>query len=198
MTTEDVNAESEESIEEPALDGSEDATQEQIEVDDALLGQVTDEAEGDVRVCLEWLQDELNTAKEDRLRALAELRNNQRRASENEIRVSRAAVAGALRSILTTLDQLDLALAQNIADMTAEQFAQGVQLARDEFVKTMADLGARIIEPKVGDEFEPQRHEAMLQQPADGIEPGCITMVMQPGFETDVHVLRAAKVAVAP
>ena len=198
MTTEDVNAESEESIEEPALDGSEDATQEQIEVDDALLGQVTDEAEGDVRVCLEWLQDELNTAKEDRLRALAELRNNQRRASENEIRVSRAAVAGALRSILTTLDQLDLALAQNIADMTAEQFAEGVQLARDEFVKTMADLGARIIEPKVGDEFEPQRHEAMLQQPADGIEPGCITMVMQPGFETDVHVLRAAKVAVAP
>ena len=198
MTTEDVNAESEESIEEPAIDGSEDATQEQIEVDDALLGQVTDEAEGDVRVCLEWLQDELNTAKEDRLRALAELRNNQRRASENEIRVSRAAVAGALRSILTTLDQLDLALAQNIADMTAEQFAQGVQLARDEFVKTMADLGARIIEPKVGDEFEPQRHEAMLQQPADGIEPGCITMVMQPGFETDVHVLRAAKVAVAP
>jgi len=198
MTTEDVNAESEESIEEPALDGSEDATQEQIEVDDALLGQVTDEAKGDVRVCLEWLQDELNTAKEDRLRALAELSNNQRRASENEIRVSRAAVAGALRSILTTLDQLDLALAQNIADMTAEQFAQGVQLARDEFVKTMADLGARIIEPKVGDEFEPQRHEAMLQQPADGIEPGCITMVMQPGFETDVHVLRAAKVAVAP
>ena len=198
MTTEDVNAESEESIEGPALDGSEDATQEQIEVDDALLGQVTEEAEGDVRVCLEWLQDELNTVKEDRLRALAELRNNQRRASENEIRVSRAAVAGALRSILTTLDQLDLALAQNIADMTAEQFAQGVQLARDEFVKTMADLGARIIEPKVGDEFEPQRHEAMLQQPADGIEPGCITMVMQPGFETDVHVLRAAKVAVAP
>ena len=198
MTTEDVNAESEESIEGPTLDGSEDATQEQIEVDDALLGQVTEEAEGDVRVCLEWLQDELNTVKEDRLRALAELRNNQRRASENEIRVSRAAVAGALRSILTTLDQLDLALAQNIADMTAEQFAQGVQLARDEFVKTMADLGARIIEPKVGDEFEPQRHEAMLQQPADGIEPGCITMVMQPGFETDVHVLRAAKVAVAP
>ena len=198
MTTDEVNAASDESIEEPTAEDSGDATQERAEVDDALLGQVTDEAEGDVRICLEWLQDELQTAKEDRLRALAEVKNNQRRATENEVRVSRAAVAGALRSILSTLDQLDLALVQNTAEMTAEQFAQGVQLARDEFVKTLADLGARIIEPEVGDEFDPQRHEAMLQQPADDIASGCITMVMQPGFETDVHVLRAAKVAVAP
>jgi molecular chaperone GrpE (heat shock protein) len=38
----------------------------------------------------------------------------------------------------------------------------------------------------------------MLQQPGDGIETGHITMVMQPGFETANHVLRPAKVAVAP
>jgi len=65
-------------------------------------------------------------------------------------------------------------------------------------MKVLADLGAHRIEPEVGDEFDPQRHEAMLQQPADDIETGHITMVMQPGFETDHHVLRAAKVAVAP
>jgi molecular chaperone GrpE (heat shock protein) len=38
----------------------------------------------------------------------------------------------------------------------------------------------------------------MLQRPADGIESGHITMLMQPGFTTEHHVLRAAKVAVAP
>ena len=114
------------------------------------------------------------------------------------MRVSRASVAGALRSILTVLDQMDLALAQSTESMSAQQFAQGVQLARDEFIKTLEDLGAKIIEPSVGDEFDPQRHEAMLQQPAEGIESGHITMVMQPGFSTEQHVLRAAKVAVAP
>jgi molecular chaperone GrpE len=195
MATDELHAQHDE-----AADGRdpEETTEEVVEVDDALLGQVTEESQGDVRACLEWLQDQLAQTKEDRLRALAELRNNQRRASENEVRVSRASVAGALRSILTVLDQMDLALAQSTEGMSAQQFAQGVQLARDEFIKTLEDLGAKIIEPSVGDEFDPQRHEAMLQQPAEGIESGHITMVMQPGFSTELHVLRAAKVAVAP
>jgi molecular chaperone GrpE len=195
MTTDELHAQHDE-----AADGRdpEETTEEVVEVDDALLGQVTEESQGDVRVCLEWLQDQLAQTKEDRLRALAELRNNQRRASENEVRVIRASVAGALRSILTVLDQMDLALAQSTEGMSAQQFAQGVQLARDEFIKTLEDLGAKIIEPSVGDEFDPQRHEAMLQQSAEGIESGHITMVMQPGFSTELHVLRAAKVAVAP
>ena len=169
-----------------------------VEIDDALIGQVADEAEGDVQSVLEWYADELESVKEDRLRALAELSNNQRRANENEVRVSRAAVASALRSLITVSDQLDLALGQDIEQMTAEQFAAGVRLARDEFLKVLGDLGADRIVPEIGDEFDPQRHEAMLQQPAEGIESGHITMLMQPGFATEHHVLRPAKVAVAP
>ncbi len=170
----------------------------EVAVDDALIGQITDEADGDLRAVLDWYASELETSKSDRLRALAELSNNQRRANENEVRVSRAAVAGALRSLLTVSDQLDLALEQDVESMSAEQFADGVSLARAEFMKVLADLGVHRIEPHLGDEFDPQRHEAMLQQPAEDIESGHITMVMQPGFETDQHVLRAAKVAVAP
>ncbi|MBP27638.1 MAG: nucleotide exchange factor GrpE [Phycisphaerales bacterium] len=176
--------------------GVSDANENQI--DDALIGQIIDESEGDQRVVLEWLAAALEDARVDRLRALAELSNNQRRAAENEVRVSRAAVAGAIRSLLTVSDQIDMALRQDLEDMTAEQFAQGVQLASDEFTKVLGDLGVTRIDPEVGDEFDPQRHEAMLQRPADGIESGHITMLMQPGFATEHHVLRAAKVAVAP
>ena len=167
-------------------------------VDDALIGQVMDEAEGDQRAVLEWFASALEEAKDDRLRSLAELSNNQRRASENEVRVSRAAVAGALRSLLTVADQLDMALSQDLDGMSAEQFADGVRLASAEFTKVLGDLGVEMIDPAVGDEFDPQRHEAMLQQTADGIESGHITMMMQRGFATEHHVLRAAKVAVAP
>ncbi len=192
MTTDEMPAEPVNEVDEPV------AGEPSIVIDEALIGQLTDEAEGDLRAVLNWYADELDTAREDRLRVLAELSNNQRRASENEVRVSRAAVAGALRSILTISDQLDLALGQDISSMTAEQFAQGVQLAREEFMKVLTDLGVCRIDPEVGDEFDPQRHEAMLQQPGDGIDSGHITMVMQPGYETANHVLRPAKVAVAP
>ncbi|MDP6478455.1 MAG: nucleotide exchange factor GrpE [Phycisphaerales bacterium] len=170
----------------------------ETQIDDALVGQIIDESEGDQREVLEWLAAALEDARADRLRALAELANNQRRAAENEVRVSRAAVAGAIRSLLTVSDQIDMALGQDLEDMTAEQFAQGVQLASDEFTKVLGDLGVTRIDPEVGDEFDPQRHEAMLQRPADGIDSGHITMLMQPGFATEHHVLRAAKVAVAP
>lgn len=167
-------------------------------VDDALIGQVMEEARGDQCAVLEWLVSAVAEAKDDRLRSLAELANNQRRANENEVRVTRAAVAGALRSLLTVADQLDMALSQNLEGMTAEQFAEGVRLASAEFTKVLGDLGVETIDPAVGDVFDPQRHEAMLQQEADGIESGHITMMMQRGFATDHHVLRPAKVAVAP
>jgi len=169
-----------------------------VQVDDALIGQIIEEARGDQRTVLEWLAAAVEDARADRLRALADLANNQRRATENEVRVSRAAVAGAIRALLTVSDQIDMALGQDLEGMTAEQFARGVQLASDEFAKVLGDLGVERIEPGTGDEFDPQRHEAMLQQSADGIESGHITLLMQPGFATEHHVLRPAKVAVAP
>ena len=53
------------------------------------------------------------------------------------------------------------------------------------------------IEPVVGDEFDPNRHEAVMRQPAEGIAPNHIVSVLQPGYAMGDQVLRPAKVAVA-
>ena len=169
-----------------------------VEIDDTWVASVLAECDGDVAASIEWLQSQLEGAREDRLRALAELSNNQRRAEENEGRVARASRASAVRALLTVSDQLDLALGQNLDGMSAEQFAEGVTLASDEFMKVLGDLGVQRIDPEVGQEFNPLRHEAMLKQAADGIESNHITMVMQPGFAMGEQVLRPAKVAIAP
>jgi molecular chaperone GrpE len=170
----------------------------QPEIDDVFVASVLDESDGDVAAAIQWLQDSLEETRESRLRALSELRNNQRRAQENETRVSKAARASVIRSMLTVVDQLELALGQNLDDMTAAQFAHGVTLARDEFMKTLGDLGANPIEPALGELFDPLRHEAMLKQDADGVESGHVTMIMQLGFVLGDVVLRPAKVAIAP
>ena len=169
-----------------------------VEIDDTWVASVLAECDGDIAASIEWLQDQLEGVREDRLRALAELRNNQRRAEENEGRVARTSRASAVRSLLTVSDQLDLALGQDLDGMSAEQFAQGVTLARAEFMKVLGELGVHRIDPEVGEEFNPQRHEAMLQQAAEGIESNHITAVMQPGFIMGEQVLRPAKVAIAP
>jgi molecular chaperone GrpE len=169
-----------------------------VEIDDTWVASVLAECDGDVAASIEWLQSQLEGAREDRLRALAELSNNQRRAEENEGRVARASRASAVRALLTVSDQLELALGQNLEGMSAEQFAEGVTLARDEFMKVLGDLGVQRIDPELGEEFNPLRHEAMLKQAADDIESNHITMVMQPGFAMGEQVLRPAKVAIAP
>ena len=196
-TSEDLPESDAAAPEDAAVEPAEETAPEQV-IDDPFVASVLAKSEGDVAASIEWLLSELDTTREDRLRALAELRNNQRRAEENEARVARAARGSAVRAMLTVSDQLDLALGQNLEGMTAEQFAQGVTLARDEFMKVLGELGVDRIEPSVGDEFNPLRHEAMLKQPGDGIESNHITMVMQPGFAIGEQVLRAAKVAIAP
>lgn len=169
-----------------------------VEIDDTWVASVLAECDGDVAASIEWLQSQLEGARDDRLRALAELSNNQRRAEENEGRVARASRASAVRALLTVSDQLDLALGQNLEGMSAEQFAEGVTLAQAEFMKVLGDLGVQRIDPEVGEEFNPLRHEAMLKQGADGIASNHITMVMQPGFAMGEQVLRPAKVVIAP
>jgi molecular chaperone GrpE len=169
-----------------------------VEIDDTWVASVLAECDGDVAASIEWLQSQLEGARDDRLRALAELSNNQRRAEENEGRVARASRASTVRALLTVSDQLDLALGQNLEGMSAEQFAEGVTLAQAEFMKVLGDLGVQRIDPEVGEEFNPLRHEAMLKQDADGIASNHITMVMQPGFAMGEQVLRPAKVVIAP
>ena len=192
--TPDMNT-PEEVIETP--DTIADATEQQ-EIDDVFVASVLEESDGDVAAAIQWLQDSLEAACDNRLRALAELRNNQRRAEENEARVGKASRASVIRRMLTVVDQLELALGQELDGMTAAQFAHGVTLARDEFMKTLSDLGVNPIEPDVGTLFDPLCHEAMLKQDVEGVESGHVTMVMQRGFALGDVVLRPAKVAIAP
>jgi len=146
---------------------------------------------------IEQLKAELAEAVEGRKRALADFANYQRRAAENEERALRSGAAGVVRSLLGALDHFDLALAQDTAQTTVKQFVDGVKIVHDELLKALACHGVHRIVPGEGDEFDPNRHEAMLQQPAEDIEPNHIVSVLKPGYTIGELVLRPAKVIVA-
>lgn len=159
---------------------------------------LADTVEGEIGEAIRQLLVERDRSKEDRLRALAEVSNNQRRAVENERRIELAARAAIMRDILPVLDQVDMALAQDLETVTTTQLAEGVRIAGDELLKMLTEHGVERIDPVPGDEFDPVRHEAMLKQAADGIESDHIVQIMQSGYKMGDRVLRPAKVAVAP
>ncbi len=159
---------------------------------------VLERGDDETQRCIVQLLDDCNDAAESRQRALADFKNFQRRSAEQEQRMSLIVSSGVLRSVLPVLDQLDMALQQDAEQVASDQILAGVQLVRDEFDKVLAEQGVDRIEPSIGDEFDPTRHEAMLKQEADGVESGHITSLLQVGYCKRDQILRAAKVAVAP
>ncbi len=129
------------------------------------------------------------------LRALADYQNFRRRSIENEQRERVAGVAALGRLLVPVLDQFELALS---ASGDAERLRDGMKLIRTELLKALLAAGVEPVEPSVGDEFDPNQHEAVMRQPAEGVGPDAISAVLQPGYRLGEMVLRPAKVALAP
>ena len=160
--------------------------EEQIELQDEFVEETS-------KLSIEdQLRLELHEANEAKLRALADFKNYQRRSIENETRAIESGMARVVRSILPAIEQLNLAIIHGGDDAVV----QGYQIALGELMKGLAECGVATIEPTVGDEFDPQMHEAMMRQEVEGVETDHIVSLMQTGFRLGDIVLQPAKVSV--
>ena len=130
-------------------------------------------------------------------RTLADFQNFQRRSRTNEDEARRQGTAGVVQSVVSVLDHFDLALTQNIETASAESILGGVRVIKDELIRVLTSHGVSVIEPEIGSEFDPNRHEAIVQQPSAAHDPGAVVATMQPGYAIGERVIRPAKVAVA-
>jgi molecular chaperone GrpE len=151
------------------------------------------------------LQAQLIEANSRALRALADFQNFERQAARNQRLAHLDGVASLASRLVTVLDHFDLALAQDASAASAAQIMDGVKVIRDELVKSLGSSGVMIIVPQKGEPFTPGRHEAIMQQQAEGVEPGCIVATLQAGYALanatpagGDRLLRPAKVSVAP
>jgi len=145
------------------------------------------------------LTAELQDAKDRALRLMADYQNYQRRAFNNEEVAKQQGIASVVSSVVPILDHFDIALTQDPAKATAEQIIAGVRVIREELLKALVQRGVGVIAPQPNDQFNPGRHEAIMQQPAEGVAPGHIVSCFQAGYTLGPErVLRPAKVVVAP
>ncbi len=167
-----------------------------VSADGAPDTPAADEADLDHRLMA--AEADLESMRERYQRALADFKNYQTRAIENERQARIQGASDVLHSIIRILDHFDLALGLDPEKATAAQVLGGVRMIRDELMRQVAQHGAVKIEPAPGEEFDPRRHEAVQYLPAPGVAPGHVSIVLQPGYSLGERVLRPAKVAVAP
>lgn len=103
-----------------------------------------------------------------------------------------------LKGFIPVLDDFDKALANEPESEEAQALYQGVKMVHEELLKVLSNAGVERLEVAVGDAFDPHRHEALMQQPVEGVEGGRVAAMMQPGYVYGDRTLRAAKVAVTP
>lgn len=146
---------------------------------------------------IERLTSERDEAQARYQRALADFQNFQRRAYANEEAARLRAKADVVRDLVPALENLDLVLEQEANQDAARAIQQGVKMVRDEMLKALAGHGVSRIEPKAGDEFDPNRHEALMHIDAPDVAPDRVAQVFKAGYTLGQIIIRPAKVTLA-
>ncbi|KYK80551.1 nucleotide exchange factor GrpE [Aggregatibacter actinomycetemcomitans] len=132
------------------------------------------------------------------LRTRAEIDNIRRRTEQDIEKAHKFALEKFAKDILNTIDNLERALATpaNTEDDSVKALFDGVELTLKELLVTVARFG---IEPvgAVGEVFDPELHQAISMQPAEGFQSNKITAVLQKGYLLNGRVIRPAMVMVA-
>jgi len=165
-----------------------------IDLTDGLI-----EAEGpdielsdeDAALLAEAERDLVGEYRDRAARAEAELKNFRTRVERDRVANREAVIAEVIRTLLPAIDDLDRAEAHG--DLTeGSPLAIVAQKMRAGFDR----YGLRHI-GQVGETFDPQVHEAIVQIPTAGVTVNTVADVIEPGYALGERLIRAAKVAVS-
>ncbi len=153
-----------------------------------------DEAD-DLQARFEEAEREREQFKGIAARAQADLVNYRRRAEEEKEEIRRNAKSALLMKMLSTVDDLDRALAMIPGD-EATGWGEGIQLVRRNVMNALDTEGVAKVE-SLGMPYDPAYAEALLFRETDDGEEGTVIEVFREGYMYKDRVLRAAQVVVA-
>ena len=142
---------------------------------------------------VEALKKELE-ARDDLLKRTAvEFDNFKKRTEREKAGVAEFAKAGIIKKLLPILDNVDRAAT---ADKESADYIKGVELIIKQFESLAGDLGIEEV-AKIGDNFDPNFHEAVMHIEDENLGENVISQVLQKGYKIGDTVIRPAMVQVA-
>lgn len=168
-----------------------------IEEDGDFYDSADDADAGDVQTEVERLREENRQLYEKLARAQADYQNSQRRLEKDADQRLKIAAGHLVREFLPVVDNLERAMeVPESADV--KTVAAGIRGTYDQWMGVLKANGVELIMPEPGDDFDPERHAALMQEPVDPApESTQVTRLLQKGYTFDGRVLRPAQVAVS-
>jgi molecular chaperone GrpE len=125
----------------------------------------------------------------DLQRLQAEYANYKKRVDRDRALARQGGVEAVVLDLLPVLDSIEAAREH-------DELTGGFKLVAEELERLTAKYGLTVY-GEVGDEFDPNIHEALMQVPMEGVEVTTVSALMQKGVRLNERVLRPARVGVA-
>ena len=138
-------------------------------------------------------EEKYNAERDAHLRVAAEFDNFRKRTVKEKEASYGNGKADAVAKMLPVYDNLERALNQDTEDAA---YKKGVEMTMNELVKIFTGLGVEIF-GNVGDEFDPNLHNAVMHVENEELGENVIAQVFQKGFKIGDKVVRFAMVQVA-
>lgn len=140
------------------------------------------------------LEEELKAKNDAYLRLAAEYENYRRRTTEEKTNIYADATAKAIKEILPIGDSIEMALKS--VDNAPEEYKKGLELICNQLKSSLEKLNVETF-GEVGEEFNPELHNAVMKIEDDSLGENTIAQVFQTGYKTGDKIIRHAMVQVA-
>jgi molecular chaperone GrpE len=137
--------------------------------------------------------DELN---QRYLRAQADFDNFRRRTVKEKEDLAQYASLKLIGQLLPVVDNFQRALQTGSESAESQSFAKGIDMIYRQLWQVLEGEGLKLMEP-VGQPFDPEVHQAIMQVESEEYEEGTVVEAVQPGYWLKDKVLRPAMVKVS-
>ncbi len=158
------------------------------------------EQEVQVKTREQELEEEVQSLKDQLLRALAETENIRKRSEKSTEEALKYAATSFAKDIINVLENLYRAeesiTGEDFGDnQKLKGFIEGVAITKRECVQVFERHGIKRVYP-MGEKFDHNYHQAIAQIPDENQEPGIVIQVLQAGYTLKDRLLRPALVGV--
>ena len=158
--------------------------------------EVTEEKEPTKDEIIQQLEEEIKELKNELLKQYANVENTRKRLEKERIIERKYAAMPIAKQILTPLDNFDLALKHITDEEIVQQFAQGFEMIKTQFVKALEEQGVSEIDA-LNEDYDPNFHQAIMTEKIEGVEPNKVVDVLQKGYMFKDRIIRPAMVKIS-
>ncbi len=169
------------------LDVSEESSADEAAPDDEVVDEPT----------VSELADEISDLKDQLLRKSADFDNYRKRMIREKEELGAYANRELLLDIVPIVDDFERAIRSSEESKDFDSFHNGVVLIEKQFISMLERKWKLVRFDSAGEEFDPERHEAMMTEESDDVEQPTVAEDFQKGYMLGERVIRPAKVKVA-